>query len=139
MCVCWLRVPAEASCRIIRKKAFVVNVEVCAEVYAENTLKSSGNMEKESGDTSDAADGHGGGGGGGPLSFLSNFTGGNSNSSNNSGSGSGPSKKSGRKISLPWFRQSSVTSHATLARQHTIDSPGSFRFFRKVISFLSLM
>ncbi|KXJ83198.1 hypothetical protein RP20_CCG008034 [Aedes albopictus] len=96
-------------------------------------LKSSGgNVEKEGGDTSDAADGHGGGGGGGPLSFFSNFTGSNSgNSSNSPGSGSGSSKKGGRKISLPWFRQSSITSHATLARQHTIDSPGSFRFFRK--------
>uniref|UniRef100_A0A182QYF8 SH3 domain-containing protein n=1 Tax=Anopheles farauti TaxID=69004 RepID=A0A182QYF8_9DIPT len=43
----------------------------------------------------------------------------------------GSTKKSGRKISLPWFRQSSVPSHATLARQHTIDSPGSFQFLRK--------
>lgn len=92
-------------------------------------LKSS-NIDKDGGGDGlvDATDGHSGGGsgggGGGPLSFLANFTGGNS--------GSGSTKKSGRKISLPWFRQSSVTSHATLARQHTIDSPGSFRFFRKV-------
>ncbi|CAF4747488.1 unnamed protein product [Pieris macdunnoughi] len=35
--------------------------------------------------------------------------------------------KSRRKISLPWFRQSSVTSpHASLTRQHTIDTPSSF-------------
>lgn len=35
--------------------------------------------------------------------------------------------KSRRKISLPWFRQSSVSApHATLSRQHTIDTPGSF-------------
>ena len=47
-------------------------------------------------------------------------------------SSTGSTKKSGRKISLPWFRQSSVPSHAALARQHTIDSPGSFQFFRKV-------
>ena len=31
--------------------------------------------------------------------------------------------KGGRKISLPWFRQSSVpSSHAALSRQHTIDT-----------------
>lgn len=42
------------------------------------------------------------------------------------------SQKGKRKISLPWFRQNSVTApHATLSRQHTIDSPGSFRFFRQ--------
>lgn len=42
------------------------------------------------------------------------------------------SQKGRRKISLPWFRQNSVTSpHAGLSRQHTIDSPGSFRFFRQ--------
>lgn len=42
------------------------------------------------------------------------------------------SQKGRRKISLPWFRQNSVTApHATLSRQHTIDSPGSFRFFRQ--------
>ncbi|KRG05585.1 triple functional domain protein isoform X2 [Drosophila mojavensis] len=40
-------------------------------------------------------------------------------------------RKSRRKISLPWFRQSSVSSHGTLARQHTIDTPSSFRFFRQ--------
>lgn len=35
--------------------------------------------------------------------------------------------KSRRKISLPWFRQSSVSApHATLSRQHTIDTPSSF-------------
>ncbi|CAG4984373.1 unnamed protein product [Parnassius apollo] len=35
--------------------------------------------------------------------------------------------KSRRKISLPWFRQSSVTApHAALSRQHTIDTPSSF-------------
>lgn len=42
------------------------------------------------------------------------------------------SQKSRRKISLPWFRQNSVTNpKAALSRQHTIDSPGSFRFFRQ--------
>lgn len=42
------------------------------------------------------------------------------------------SQKGRRKISLPWFRQNSVSSpHAALSRQHTIDSPGSFRFFRQ--------
>lgn len=36
-------------------------------------------------------------------------------------------QKAKRKISLPWFRQSSVTPpHPTLARQHTIDTPSSF-------------
>jgi len=40
-------------------------------------------------------------------------------------------RKSRRKISLPWFRQSSVTGHGVLARQHTIDTPSSFRFFRQ--------
>lgn len=35
--------------------------------------------------------------------------------------------KSRRKISLPWFRQSSVSApHAMLSRQHTIDTPSSF-------------
>lgn len=35
--------------------------------------------------------------------------------------------KSRRKISLPWFRQSSVNApHAALSRQHTIDTPSSF-------------
>lgn len=38
--------------------------------------------------------------------------------------------KGGRKISLPWFRQTSVQqSHAALSRQHTIDTPGSFRAY----------
>lgn len=38
--------------------------------------------------------------------------------------------KGGRKISLPWFRQNSVQqSHAALSRQHTIDTPGSFRTY----------
>lgn len=42
------------------------------------------------------------------------------------------SQKSRRKISLPWFRQNSVSNpKAALSRQHTIDSPGSFRFFRQ--------
>lgn len=42
------------------------------------------------------------------------------------------SQKSRRKISLPWFRQNSVSApKAALSRQHTIDSPGSFRFFRQ--------
>lgn len=42
------------------------------------------------------------------------------------------SQKGRRKISLPWFRQNSVSvPHAALSRQHTIDSPGSFRFFRQ--------
>lgn len=42
------------------------------------------------------------------------------------------SQKSRRKISLPWFRQNSITNpRAALSRQHTIDSPGSFRFFRQ--------
>ncbi|ALC42942.1 trio [Drosophila busckii] len=40
-------------------------------------------------------------------------------------------RKSRRKISLPWFRQSSVSSHGVLSRQHTIDTPSSFRFFRQ--------
>lgn len=36
-------------------------------------------------------------------------------------------QKAKRKISLPWFRQSSVQPpHPTLARQHTIDTPSSF-------------
>lgn len=45
------------------------------------------------------------------------------------------SQKAKRKISLPWFRQNSVTTpHPPLSRQHTIDSPGSFRFFRQLSS-----
>ncbi|XP_064541124.1 triple functional domain protein isoform X2 [Drosophila montana] len=47
------------------------------------------------------------------------------------GAGTPQQRKSRRKISLPWFRQSSVSSHGTLARQHTIDTPSSFRFFRQ--------
>ncbi|KAL7299124.1 hypothetical protein TKK_0008205 [Trichogramma kaykai] len=36
-------------------------------------------------------------------------------------------QKAKRKISLPWFRQTSVTPpHPALSRQHTIDTPGSF-------------
>lgn len=41
------------------------------------------------------------------------------------------SARSGRKISLPWFRQNSLTSSSALARQHTIDSPGSYRYFKQ--------
>lgn len=65
----------------------------------------------------------------------------NNNSSSSSGTPPLPppqgllptkSQKSRRKISLPWFRQNSVSSpRAALSRQHTIDSPGSFRFFRQ--------
>jgi len=41
-------------------------------------------------------------------------------------------RKPRRKISLPWFRQSStVSNHGALSRQHTIDTPSSFRFFRQ--------
>ena len=37
-------------------------------------------------------------------------------------------QKAKRKISLPWFRQASVAApHPALARQHTIDTPGSFQ------------
>lgn len=39
-------------------------------------------------------------------------------------------QKSRRKISLPWFRQTSVVNSG-LARQYTIDTPGSFRLFRQ--------
>lgn len=42
------------------------------------------------------------------------------------------SARSGRKISLPWFRQNSLTSSSALSRQHTIDSPGSYRYFKQV-------
>lgn len=36
--------------------------------------------------------------------------------------------KSRRKISLPWFRQNSVSApHSALSRQHTIDTPSSFQ------------
>lgn len=46
------------------------------------------------------------------------------------------SQKGRRKISLPWFRQNSVSGqHVALSRQHTIDSPGSFRFFRTSTNF----
>lgn len=39
------------------------------------------------------------------------------------------SQKGRRKISLPWFRNNSVNPpHPALSRQHTIDSPASFRF-----------
>lgn len=42
------------------------------------------------------------------------------------------SQKGRRKISLPWFRQNSTSNpRAALSRQHTIDSPGSFRLFRQ--------
>lgn len=51
--------------------------------------------------------------------------------SNSSGSATGvipKSQKSKRKISLPWFRQGSVSqNHPTLTRQHTIDTPSSFQ------------
>lgn len=46
------------------------------------------------------------------------------------GGAAGGSKpqKARRKISLPWFRQGSVTPpHPQLTRQHTIDTPGSFQ------------
>lgn len=33
-----------------------------------------------------------------------------------------------RKISLPWFRQSSFSPHSSFARQHTIDVPGSIKY-----------
>lgn len=42
------------------------------------------------------------------------------------------SARSGRKISLPWFRQNSLTSSAALTRQHTIDSPGSYRYVKQI-------
>lgn len=67
------------------------------------------------------------------------MSGGESGNSNSSGSNNTPtgllptkSQKSRRKISLPWFRQNSTTNpRAALSRQHTIDSPGSFRLFRQ--------
>lgn len=40
-------------------------------------------------------------------------------------------RSSGRKISLPWFRQNSLNASA-LARQHTIDSPGSYRYVKQI-------
>lgn len=37
-------------------------------------------------------------------------------------------QKARRKISLPWFKQtSSAAPHPALSRQHTIDTPGSFQ------------
>ncbi|KAE8748270.1 hypothetical protein FOCC_FOCC004906, partial [Frankliniella occidentalis] len=48
-----------------------------------------------------------------------------------SGQGQGPKtqgSKSRRKISLPWFRQNSLTpGRAFLTRQHTIDTPSAFQ------------
>jgi len=49
-------------------------------------------------------------------------------SSNKSVKSDQSSSKPKRKISLPWFRQSSFSLHSTLARQHTIDAPGTFRY-----------
>lgn len=46
-------------------------------------------------------------------------------------------QKSRRKISLPWFRQGSVSApHHSLTRQHTIDTPGGFhaRFMHRQTS-----
>lgn len=40
-------------------------------------------------------------------------------------------QKNRRKISLPWGRQSSIAKNLGLARQHTIDTPSSFRIFRQ--------
>lgn len=50
-------------------------------------------------------------------------------SGNNAASGAtAKPQKARRKISLPWFRQGSVTPpHPQLTRQHTIDTPGSFQ------------
>lgn len=39
--------------------------------------------------------------------------------------------KNRRKISLPWGRQSSVAKNLGLSRQHTIDTPNSFRLFSR--------
>lgn len=39
--------------------------------------------------------------------------------------------KNRRKISLPWGRQSSIAKNLGLSRQHTIDTPSSFRIFRQ--------
>lgn len=47
-------------------------------------------------------------------------------------------QKSRRKISLPWFRQQSSAAHATLSRQHTIDSPGSFRILRQTSNYFKV-
>lgn len=51
-----------------------------------------------------------------------------SDKSAKSNQGPGSSSKPRRKISLPWFRQTSVNPHAALSRQHTIDTPGSLRY-----------
>lgn len=40
-------------------------------------------------------------------------------------------RSGGRKISLPWFRQNSFNASA-LSRQHTIDSPGSYRYVKQI-------
>lgn len=40
-------------------------------------------------------------------------------------------QKNRRKISLPWGRQSSVAKNLGLSRQHTIDTPNSFRLFSR--------
>jgi len=57
------------------------------------------------------------------------------------GGGSGGSSKTAsskprRKISLPWFRQSSFSPHSALTRQHTIDVPavGKYRSFDRSVS-----
>ncbi|CAD7004180.1 unnamed protein product [Ceratitis capitata] len=71
-----------------------------------------------------------------PFNFTPNAT--NSIANNVSSAGvsnslSAPAikqQKSRRKISLPWFRQTSVVNSG-LTRQYTIDSPGSFRLFRQ--------
>lgn len=42
-----------------------------------------------------------------------------------------PKPKNRRKISLPWGRQSSIAKNLGLSRQHTIDTPSSFRIFRQ--------
>ena len=51
-----------------------------------------------------------------------------SGNANTSGMTSTKSQKAKRKISLPWFRQGSVSqNHPGLTRQHTIDTPSSFQ------------
>ena len=66
------------------------------------------------GKSSNANSGSGGGGGGGGGGTTATAV-------------ATIAQKAKRKISLPWFRQSSVTPpHPALARQHTIDTPGSF-------------
>ncbi|XP_037820840.1 uncharacterized protein LOC119609892 [Lucilia sericata] len=47
-------------------------------------------------------------------------------------------QKNRRKISLPWGRQSSIAKNLGLARQHTIDTPSSFRIFRQSSSKLKV-